>query len=644
MYVAPRSCFTSFSLSLSLLRWVQPSLAVMCLWQLALLPFCIALRTSLFLFGTSEASIAHIERAENSSSTRNISIPGTTSPLFFRRSGKERQYMRYSVVRTRPSRSRRLRHCVLISFLALLLMMLSLSISFYNTRRSVDSLKMKLREDAAGNPLLREGAAQTAWSLLNTENGSLWGYVGGIDSLIEKRVDRAYWGPTMFRSNEGTVNESTVTNVVSERFRNLNMSEAEMKRRYKRHQLVKEVTGCDSLSVPFNPLHDSRCINFMTNSSNWLDVVPIGQNVDQRTIKFRLLFKPLRINASYSVEYPLETFVKVPQKYFVLEAASEVVAFNVDRLLLVNRVPPTGLGCLPLNTLRGSVNKYKHNTSTFKKFLQDSKAENYEQWIEKDLFHFLRRAKHHLRKNGNNQTCVLVSIQLKIADVVHFLETPMRIPYRVFSDTWFDYFDLRANVGELEDGLPTFAHERHYPGVLHLAALAMFDYVIGNMDRSPFKNNFVVGGVANQLVSDNTTLLHPNHPTFVYLDHGSSFRLRRPERNPIAKSHIGFENGKEDTFCLFRGPLLRRIQELTGPSGEVTHGNKAKEEAYGAAHNHRSTETLFTHMLRERVPPEVYSVIDSSNLDLVVVRMKELLAMAGRCLSDERIRRTVLFP
>ncbi|EAN94244.1 hypothetical protein C3747_4g765 [Trypanosoma cruzi] len=459
-------------------------------------------------------------------------------------------------------------------------------------------------------------------SAVYEEDSAYWGFTGGIDSLLEGVVLQKHWGPVMRLSHEGSLDEWKVTNISCARLTSLGVKPHDMKNRYMRHRAVKDFTGCDMLSVPFNPRQDQRCINFLTNASNWKELVPIAQTKDQRTIKFSIVFNPIWVADGGFIEQPLETIIKVPQRPFPLEAVGEVATFHADRLLLTYRVPPTGWACLPISMIEDSVAKYKDVVETNEEFFRMSGVNNYNEWVKKDLFDYVRE-KRYLERSVNGDECIGVSIQLKIADVGHFLSSVMRIPYEPHNDSWHAFFDLNNIAGER---VIDFIRKRNYAGVLHLATLSMFDYFVGNMDRSPNKNNFVVGGTHIGSNENDIFMLHPNHPTFVYLDHGMTFYYRRPRRNPLTKSYGAFKRNKPGTFCLFHGPLLRRIRELVQFTGGPMN------------------ETVFAWRMQRRLPSHVYSTIGPEGLLRSSTRGKEILAMADRCLENEHIRPYVLFP
>lgn len=71
---------------------------------------------------------------------------------------------------------------------------------------------------------------------------------------------------------------------------------------------VVQQTGCDPLTVPFNPALDERCVQYMTNSANWESLAVLAPAYDERTVKFKLKFK----------HHPLQGIMKLPQQYGTL--------------------------------------------------------------------------------------------------------------------------------------------------------------------------------------------------------------------------------------------------------------------------------------------------------------------------------------
>ena len=91
----------------------------------------------------------------------------------------------------------------------------------------------------------------------------------------------------------------------------------------------------------------------------------------------------------------------------------------------------------------------------------------------------------------------------------------------------------------------------------HCSDMVTFDYLCDNDDRSPNKNNHVVGG-CESCKPDHPP--HPGPPNFVHLDQGSGFYHSGHgylDRNALRQRH------KVD-YCTFRRPLLTRMQELSG--------------------------------------------------------------------------------
>nr|CCC48818.1 conserved hypothetical protein [Trypanosoma vivax Y486] len=459
---------------------------------------------------------------------------------------------------------------------------------------------------------------------MHEENSTLWGFTGSIDGLVERTVERKWWGPAMARDAEGSLDEWTLSNVSCTRLTEANVSVRDMAERYARHRAVKDATGCDTLSVPFNPLMDAPCIRYMTNVSNWDIALPLSQLKRQRSIKFLIRFKPLRLSGGRMIENPVRTVVKVPQRLFPREAGGEVLAFYADRLLRVHRTPPTGFACFPVQFILDSLERSNWTAEVDEALLKEAGVRSYRELVEKDMLGHLQETEQLSNMGSGDGQCFGASIQLMIADDNPFSNSSMSITHKPYSSKWFSLFNLKKEKN-WRDHRPTFLQKPNYVAVLHLAQLSMLDYVVGNGDRSPVKNNHIVGGTGSAQLVDDTALLHPNSPTFVYIDQGLSFARDHPRHNPITASVKLFHTKGIDTFCLFRGPLLRRIRELMRPSGASPN------------------ETLFEAHMRRLVPRDVLKRAND-RLPFVSMRGRELLNLAGRCLADSRIQAYVLFP
>lgn len=365
---------------------------------------------------------------------------------------------------------------------------------------------------------------------------------------------------------------------------------------------LKVATGCDVLTVPFAAADDHRCVQHLTDTTNWQDLVPLAMRFDARTIKFQVKFN----------NQDLHSILKVPQRLFPNEAFSEEVSYLADRVLNVRRIPPTGWVCIPIAVIQRSVAKYGAGVETEAEFLKDSGVKSYNEWIQKDLLDYAEKQQL-IEKNDSGEDCIGASIQLHVADVHHLLDSPLRIPYKAHDKSWHKYFDLTD--APADDPLKKFAKERWAASIVHISELNVFDYVIGNGDRSPNKNNFVVGmcqsrhaGVCDEDTEQfkTTSWLHPGHPTYVHLDQGMGF-YDKPRNNPIAGSK------ENHTFCVFRAPQIRVLHKF------------ASAEA--------ATE-LFSQKMWPHIPRAPRRFVSQHTLRGCDRRIREVMAIVDACLEQ----------
>ncbi|KAJ9457377.1 hypothetical protein DIPPA_26548 [Diplonema papillatum] len=302
-----------------------------------------------------------------------------------------------------------------------------------------------------------------------------------------------------------------------------------------------EETGCDMFKVPFDGAEDKRCLSLISDSRNWIDIKPMKQQLTERTIKFKAHFKDPRLRA----------IIKVPQKLFPYEAMSEAGSYYADRLMQTNRVPPTAWTHVPVKRIKEVVEKHGSKFEMVPLFMKDSDVTNYAEWIEKDLFKYARRRKltSHEDPDFPDEEVLGVSVQLFIADVRPLLHSDLAIPWVPHNDSW------QRHLSPSSPWAP-----EHAPGFVRQSELAMFDFVLGNGDRSPNKNNFVVGACPHHhsIEKCGSGPRHPGLPSFVTLDNGLMFFYELiPGRSPDGPNPL-----LKKTFCVFERKLLARLQEI----------------------------------------------------------------------------------
>eukprot|EP00758_Cryptobia_borreli_P004338 Tbor_TRINITY_DN4317_c0_g2::TRINITY_DN4317_c0_g2_i1::g.7666::m.7666 len=232
-------------------------------------------------------------------------------------------------------------------------------------------------------------------------NTTAWPYID-MDNLIKDKITAKHFGPIGFSPE------------------------------YDHHRAFEKVTGCDLITVPFNPEKDERCLKYMSNQSNWEDLRPLSMSEDQRTVKFEVVFTSIPEAGGIR----LLTMIKVPQRLFPYEAFSEVTSYHVDRVAHINRIPPTAWVCIPYTKIEDSINKYESTVETISSFLHESGVNTYTEWVKKDFIDY-NKMKDPVHTRGKEEDdCVGVSMQLRIADVGHLLHTVLRIPYKTHSTSW----------------------------------------------------------------------------------------------------------------------------------------------------------------------------------------------------------------
>ena len=267
-------------------------------------------------------------------------------------------------------------------------------------------------------------------------------------------------------------------------------------------------------------------------------LVVLPQKFEQRTIKFKIYATPIGSGEVIFV-------VKVPQLLFRLEPFSEVSGYHMDRLLRINRVPPTILTQLPLEWFE-KLASFGSSVVMVHALQSGGEPTGYPEWIERDLVNFVKG-----KQSLFNGSHVFASMQLWIEAVEPLLGSLFKAPYSKQNPGWHrwmnpEYFLVPGN----------YRGSRSVQ--LALSELTIFDFITFNDDRSPNKNNFVVsackkGGCRRFQV-----------PTFIHLDQGMSYHSMSMEHNAIGKP----KNQKKSTFCLFYSPLVHRIACSSWSTGD----------------------------------------------------------------------------
>eukprot|EP00668_Euglena_longa_P033048 GGOE01042552.1.p1 GENE.GGOE01042552.1~~GGOE01042552.1.p1 ORF type:complete len:443 (+),score=127.19 GGOE01042552.1:74-1402(+) len=276
--------------------------------------------------------------------------------------------------------------------------------------------------------------------------------------------------------------------------------------------LVHNASFCNASVTLYTEESDARCLAFLTNPHNIASIAPMASIMAlARTIKFKVKYKLGNIRA----------IAKVPQNNFPFEPYSEYLGFRIDRLLGMNKVPPTAWVQIPVAALKDSLS-----------IITDT---SFHEWVNRDVFDF-PEVKHQL-KDVNGVPHMAVSMQLWMSDV-----HPLQDSSWAIDKHWQPYFYPTT---------PLRTHE-----VLpHLSDLAVLDFVLSNPDRRLDKNTYVAGGCRRNCERRRGELPHVGAISLVPIDQGSSFYTNvPPENNPLSP------HGND--FCRFRRTTVQHLKAM----------------------------------------------------------------------------------
>ncbi|EKF27660.1 hypothetical protein MOQ_008612 [Trypanosoma cruzi marinkellei] len=386
----------------------------------------------------------------------------------------------------------------------------------------------------------------------------------------------------------------------------------------------------------------TKNMSFNTNKSKYVDLSSLLVGVqldvlvpfiDQRTIKFRSkLCFCLEVKRLPDCLARMAFIVKVPQWQFNTDPFAEVAAFEVDRKLRMRRVPPTFLFPIPLAILQMAVKQRSQRYINMPNlFVRGPETNTYEKWVQNDVFLFLKKhaergGEVYTRRGGLDAWC---SFQIKIPNVTPLLNSPLRVPYgKKKKPGWHQWFNPLCK----EVDVP-------YATLAALSEQVMFDYILGNDDRSPNKNSFVANGCYQRgCLRDNVICSESNSnsnvngfPTIVHFDHGMAFRKGHAslENNPLAKP-----KGRL-TFCMFYKPLLWRLwsieKQLMKRHAKAISGLDWSPcaEKVGVV----NTKKLWTNFLMANISRIVSRAVGKKAFEASGERIVRLLQRANECLA-----------
>eukprot|EP01062_Namystynia_karyoxenos_P074192 TRINITY_DN71033_c0_g1_i1.p1 TRINITY_DN71033_c0_g1~~TRINITY_DN71033_c0_g1_i1.p1 ORF type:complete len:531 (+),score=165.35 TRINITY_DN71033_c0_g1_i1:70-1662(+) len=293
---------------------------------------------------------------------------------------------------------------------------------------------------------------------------------------------------------------------------------------------------CNASDFAYTPRKDAACRTFLADFRNWRRLRPMSSVLSEaRTIKF---IATLGEGAD-----AVRAVIKIPQFKFMVEPYSELIAYETDRLLGVERVPPTVWVAIPLSWFRAAAAV----------FMPDM----YVQWLECFVFEKPEISKlikqwgappqfPHSAQAGENS--LWVSAQLWMQGVKPLSATPLR-PARRYTEL------LDPGSGHWP---PPSSPRLGLWALAEISDLSVFDHVIGNNDRTVHKNAFGVGDCDSPGWDCKPDGDAARRPRMVYLDQGSSFYSRDA-------THVSLYRKSADaqpSACRFRRGTYERLREF----------------------------------------------------------------------------------
>ncbi|EKF30515.1 hypothetical protein MOQ_005672 [Trypanosoma cruzi marinkellei] len=414
----------------------------------------------------------------------------------------------------------------------------------------------------------------------------------------------------------------------------------------KRH--VGLLQFCDPTDVDYTPSKDFACVAYLKNPANWLALKPMSSILSYgRTIKLLLSFRHGNITA----------VVKLSQSKFVLEPASETVAFHMDRVLGFRRVPPTAWVEFPVDYIKAAA-------ATLGSF--------YVRWMENAVFTSKRgKAATSVCKDPRllntlgmpHPRCILASVQLWTWDVDK-VENSIFVDYLQHengkgetrrrkkragkkSEEEFDKWGedccsknkRNVSVGK-EETRPKVSQELMARERWDQLA---FDAIIANYDRWEGHNTNVVAACAPILpcytARAKRVCERPSKstPRYIFLDQGSAFYINGIENTSVFYPH------QRPSFCYVNRKTIERLETIALFAHHMEDGRSPiRAEApliavvtngtFADFERKHVGDAIYSRLLLPRLPPKLGLVLPHSLIKMACRRVWYILAHRTRCL------------
>ncbi|CUG53605.1 glycogenin glucosyltransferase, putative [Bodo saltans] len=366
---------------------------------------------------------------------------------------------------------------------------------------------------------------------------------------------------------------------------------------------------------------DGKCVAYLKDLNNvaWVSVLGRASLVG-RTVKMMLHYHEPNIKA----------VVKFPQKTFPHEAHSEVASYTVDRVLGVHRVPPTAFTYFPLDRLRATLtNATAENTDpNMKSSLAELSVELLEFLVQQGVGDLVRKA------DGSESLEVGVSAQLWMDDVHRLADSIMRDA--AVEPQAPHHHNNNAPPSALALYFKKHSTSKpHEAALLELSRMLVFDFIIGNDDRTPTKNTFVLGGCQGPHCGPGRSAYRFEglHPQIALVDQGRSFYfVGNPEDNALSTPQA-------HDVCVFPKELIETCLNFSHNRtavGSLRRADAAKTKAKDSDEDPFSNTATLERALFTRLPKEVQTVLHEDAIHAAQDRLERLLNHVDGCMTGKK--------
>ena len=350
-------------------------------------------------------------------------------------------------------------------------------------------------------------------------------------------------------------------------------------------------SGCYPTITDFTDEVDEKCGAYLSNVSNIRTIkVMAAPFLFARTVKFHVHYHEPGIRA----------VLKVSQDGFLFEPHSEWMAWRVDRLMNIRRVPPTHWIDIPMRMLEDAIAAGNDTALT--------------DWTNTAFVHHSQKTKRVHRDPDTGQDMLGCSVQLWMADVHQLDLSIFAMPYKRWVE-WYTPGKKPPKNANQTSAMPSLAEQ------------VIYDYILGNDDRRTNKNCYVAGGCRYQCRRpDGDDQSHLGPPTLLYIDQGKAFYMRDDPPNPLSDPN--------NTYCKLPRHMYRTCVRFSANNTDGKVSSKAP----------KALRTTLFHRLRDSTPEHIYRLVGDSQVKYCQRRLEAFLKHVHWCIDKYGEDRVLLWP